>query len=104
MLAGARRGRARVYSTAWKVAVVVWALAIFFLSTAAFGLSFTGRLLAGALSFLHLRLPAPSFEVLHHWCARPLTWPSTPSLPSCFARHRNSSPSTRAGGGSWGAS
>ena len=66
MLAGARRGRARVYSTAWKVAVVVWALAIFFLSTAAFGLGFTGRLLAGALSFLHLRLPAPSFEVLHH--------------------------------------
>jgi len=69
MLAETRRGRGRVYSIAWKVAVVVWALVIFFLSTGAFGLSFTGRLVAGALSFLHLGLPAPSFEVLHY-CVR----------------------------------
>jgi VanZ family protein len=67
MLAETRSGR--VYSIAWKVAVVVWALVIFFLSKAAFGLGFTGRLVAGALSFLHLRVPTPSFEVLNH-CVR----------------------------------
>jgi len=63
--AEAAGGHARGHSIAWKVAVVVWALVIFYLSTGAFGYSFTERLAAGALSFLHLAIPAPSFEVLH---------------------------------------
>jgi VanZ family protein len=65
MSAELRCGHARVPSIAWKLAAVVWALVIFCLSTGAYGPSFTGRLMAGALSFLHLTIPSPSFEVLH---------------------------------------
>jgi VanZ family protein len=50
---------------AWKVAAVVWALVIFSLSTGGFGPSFTGRVLAGALSLVHLTVSPPRFEVLH---------------------------------------
>ena len=67
MSAETRCAHARMLSIAWKVAAVVWALVIFHLSTGAYGLSFTERLLAGALSFLHLTIPAPGFEVLHHF-------------------------------------
>jgi VanZ family protein len=51
------------------VAAVVWALAIFCLSTGGFGLSFTKPLLAGALGLFHLTLSKSSFEVFHY-CVR----------------------------------
>jgi VanZ family protein len=56
---------ARVQSIAWKVAAVVWALVIFYLSTGPFGPTFTKPLLAGALSLIHVTLPPPSFDVVH---------------------------------------
>jgi VanZ family protein len=56
---------AHVPLIAWKVATVVWALVIFYLSTGAFGPTFTKPLLAGALSLIHLTLPPPSFDVVH---------------------------------------
>src|ERR1035437_545055 len=65
MSAETRGDHARVHSIAWKVAAVVWALIIFHMSTGAFGPSFTEPLVAGALSLIHLTLPAPSFVVLH---------------------------------------
>lgn len=60
-----RCGHARVPSIAWKVAAVAWALVIFSLSTGGFGPSFTGPLLARALSLFHLTIATASFGVLH---------------------------------------
>ena len=65
MSAETRCAHACVLSIAWKVAAVVWALVIFYLSTGPFGPTFTGPLLAGALSLVHLTVSPPSFEVLH---------------------------------------
>ncbi len=52
-------------SIAWKVATVVWALVIFYLSTGAFALNSTGRFALGGLGLVHLTIPAPSFWALH---------------------------------------
>ncbi len=67
-----RCAHGRVHSIAWKVAAVVWTLVIFYLSTGAFGSSFSGPLPAGALSLIHLTVSPPSFEVLH-LCVRKAT-------------------------------
>ena len=56
---------AHVRSIAWKAAAVVWAFVIFSMSTGPFGPGFTGPLLAGALSLVHLTVSPPHFEVLH---------------------------------------
>ncbi len=55
----------RVPSIAWKVATVVWAFVIFYMSTGTFGPGFTAPLLAGALSLVHLTVSPTGFEVLH---------------------------------------
>ena len=62
--------QARVPSIAWKIAAVVWALVIFHLSTSAYGPGLSGRLLAGALSLLHLAIPVPRLEVLNHFARK----------------------------------
>ena len=64
-----RGGHARLYSIAWKVAAVVWALVIFSLSTGGLGPSFTGRVLADAFGLFHLTISKAGFEVFH-FCVR----------------------------------
>ena len=49
----------------WRISAVVWAVVIFYLSTAAFAEGTSQLLLTRALAFIHLTLSPPAFNKVH---------------------------------------